>query len=84
MERDETIKNIFSGEDHRLALIIGPCSSDNEDAVVDYVKNNAIDGVFVGFNDMLLPYYAEICEKSGLPCYGTKEQSPCNHGRWRG
>lgn len=44
------------------------------DAVVDYVKNNAIDGVFVGFNDMLLPYYAEICQKAGLPCYGTKEQ----------
>ena len=44
------------------------------DAVVDYVKNNAIDGVFVGFNDMLLPYYAEICEKCGLPCYGTKHQ----------
>lgn len=44
------------------------------DAVADYVKNNAIDGVFVGFNDMLLPYYAEICEKCGLPCYGTKHQ----------
>lgn len=44
------------------------------DAVVDYVKNNAIDGVFVGFNDMLLPYYAEICQRAGLPCYGTKEQ----------
>lgn len=44
------------------------------DAVVKYVKENRIDGVFVGFNDMLLPYYAEICEKSGLPCYGTKEQ----------
>ena len=44
------------------------------DAVVNYVKNNNIDGVFVGFNDMLLPYYAEICEKAGLPCYGTKEQ----------
>lgn len=44
------------------------------DAVVSYIKNNAIDGVFVGFNDMLLPFYAEICEKSGLPCYGTKEQ----------
>ena len=44
------------------------------DAVVNYVKNNSIDGVFVGFNDMLLPYYAEICEKTGLPCYGTKEQ----------
>lgn len=44
------------------------------DAVVEYVKGNRIDGVFVGFNDMLLPYYAEICEKTGLPCYGTKEQ----------
>lgn len=44
------------------------------DAVVSYVKSHNIDGVFVGFNDMLLPYYAEICEEAGLPCYGTKEQ----------
>lgn len=44
------------------------------DAVVNYVKNHYIDGVFVGFNDMLLPCYAEICEKAGLPCYGTKAQ----------
>lgn len=44
------------------------------DAVVELIKEKHIDGVLVGFNDMLLPYYAEICEKSGLPCYGTKEQ----------
>lgn len=44
------------------------------DAVVDFIKNHDIDGVFVGFNDMLLPYYAKICEKAGLPCYGSKEQ----------
>ena len=44
------------------------------DAVVSYVKRHDIDGVFVGFNDMLLPFYAEICEKTGLSCYGTKEQ----------
>lgn len=44
------------------------------DVVVNYVKNHHIDGVFVGFNDMLLPSYAEICEKAGLPCYGTKAQ----------
>lgn len=44
------------------------------EAVVNYVKNNNIDGVFVGFNDMLLPYYAEICASAGLPCYGTKAQ----------
>jgi biotin carboxylase len=44
------------------------------DAVVAYIKDHNIDGVFVGFNDMLLPYYADICNKAGLPCYGTKEQ----------
>jgi len=44
------------------------------DAVVDLIKKKHFDGVFVGFNDMLLPYYAEICEKADLPCYGTKEQ----------
>lgn len=42
-------------------------------AVVSYIKENRIDGVFVGFNDMLLPFYADICKKAGLPCYGTKE-----------
>lgn len=44
------------------------------DAVVKVIKEYNIDGIFVGFNDMLLPYYAEICNKAGLPCYGTKEQ----------
>lgn len=44
------------------------------DAVVELIKDKHIDGVLVGFNDMLLPYYAQICEKAGLPCYGTKEQ----------
>ena len=44
------------------------------DAVVSFIKQNSIDGIIVGFNDMLLPYYAEICEKCGLPCYGKKEQ----------
>ena len=43
-------------------------------AVVKLVKEAHFDGVLVGFNDMLLPYYAEICQKTGLPCYGTKEQ----------
>ena len=44
------------------------------DAVVEAIKQEQVDGVFVGFNDMLLPFYADICKKAGLPCYGTKEQ----------
>ena len=35
--RDEEIRNVFSGKSDRLLLIIGPCSADNEDAVIDYI-----------------------------------------------
>ena len=31
------IKRIFEGNDNRLLLIIGPCSADNEDSVIDYI-----------------------------------------------
>ena len=44
------------------------------DAVSHLIKQEHIDGVMVGFNDMLLPYYADICTSNGLPCYGTHEQ----------
>lgn len=44
------------------------------DKVVQLIKDENIDGVLVGFNDLLLPYYADICQKAGLPAYGTKEQ----------
>ena len=44
------------------------------ESVVKYIGKEKIDGVIVGFNDMLLPYYADICDKAGLPCYGTKDQ----------
>ena len=41
MERDEEIKKVFTGESNKLVLIIGPCSADNEDAVMDYVTRLA-------------------------------------------
>ena len=31
------LKKIFTGESNKLALIIGPCSADNEDSVIDYI-----------------------------------------------
>ena len=37
-ERDEAIKRILSGKDDRILLIIGPCSADNEDSVIDYIS----------------------------------------------
>jgi 3-deoxy-7-phosphoheptulonate synthase len=36
-ERDRMIKAVFEGKDDRFIVIIGPCSADNETAVIDYV-----------------------------------------------
>ncbi len=36
-QRDETVRNIFSGKDDRFVLIIGPCSADRQDAVLEYL-----------------------------------------------
>ena len=37
-ERDEEIKKIITGESDKLLVVVGPCSADNEEAVVDYVS----------------------------------------------
>lgn len=40
-ERDKQLRAIIDGRDKRKVIIIGPCSADNEDAVVDYVTRLA-------------------------------------------
>ena len=37
-ERDDEIKKVFTGESDKFLLIIGPCSADHEDAVIDYIS----------------------------------------------
>lgn len=41
------------------------------DALVEYCKNNAIDGVTTGFVDILMPIAYEVCQRLQLPCYWT-------------
>ena len=36
--RDRELKDILSGRGSRLALIVGPCSADREDSVLDYIS----------------------------------------------
>jgi 3-deoxy-7-phosphoheptulonate synthase len=36
-ERNEEVKAIFRGESDKLILVIGPCSADSEDSVMDYI-----------------------------------------------
>lgn len=40
--RDQMIKEVFEGKDDRFILIIGPCSADNETAVIDYVNRLSV------------------------------------------
>ena len=39
--RDGEIADVFTGKSNRLILIIGPCSADREDAVLDYISRLA-------------------------------------------
>jgi len=36
-------------------------------------ENEGIDGIFTGYADVLLPFYAQLCLETGLPCYGNYE-----------
>ena len=36
-KNDEDVRKIFTGESDKFLLIIGPCSADREDAVLDYI-----------------------------------------------
>ena len=52
-QRDEEIKDIIAGRSKKFMLIIGPCSADNEDAVIDYilrlrkVQEKVADKIFI-------------------------------------
>ncbi|MGN0577614.1 MAG: 3-deoxy-7-phosphoheptulonate synthase, partial [Ruminiclostridium sp.] len=40
-ERDKEIRDIFEGRDKRFMLVIGPCSADKEEPVMDYTQRLA-------------------------------------------
>ena len=39
--RDELIADVFTGKSDKMVLVIGPCSADREDAVLDYCERLA-------------------------------------------
>lgn len=51
-KNDEEIKKVFTGESDKLILIIGPCSADKEDAVIDYIKR--LSGIYDKVKDQLV------------------------------
>ena len=51
-KRDEEIKSVFESKDDRFILIIGPCSADNDDSVIDYISR--LRGVQEKVSDKIL------------------------------
>lgn len=37
IKRDKEIQNVFSGKSDKMILVIGPCSADREEPVIDYI-----------------------------------------------
>lgn len=42
------------------------------EGVARIIHDNSYDGIITGYSEQLLMPYAEICERSGLKCYGSK------------
>ncbi len=52
-EKDRILKDILAGKSDLFALIIGPCSADNEEALIDYtlrlaaIQEKVVDKIFI-------------------------------------
>ncbi len=55
VQRDELISDVFTGNSNKMILVIGPCSADREDAVLDYCERLACLQETVKDNLILIP-----------------------------
>ena len=53
--RDKEIRDVFTGKSDKFLVIIGPCSADNEEAVLDYAGRLAKVNEKVGDKLILIP-----------------------------
>ena len=69
--RDREISDVLTGKDSRLLLIIGPCSADREDAVLEYMGRLAeINRQAAEMADCAVEvvYSVPVALKGELPC----------------
>ncbi len=73
--RDKEISQIFTGESSRFLVIIGPCSADHEDAVLDYTSRLARVQEKVADKLLLIPrVYTNKPRTTGLGYKGMLHQ----------
>ncbi|MCQ2528539.1 MAG: 3-deoxy-7-phosphoheptulonate synthase [Saccharofermentans sp.] len=78
-ERDAQIAKIFEGKDDRFLLIIGPCSADNEDAVLDYMNRLAVVNEKVKDKIFIIPrVYTNKPRTKGVGYKGMLHQPDTN------
>ena len=74
-ERDAEIRRVFTGEDDRFLVIIGPCSADNHEAVLDYVHRLQAVQDKVGDRLLLIPrFYTNEPRTTGVGYKGMLHQ----------
>ncbi len=80
-ENDKAVRDVFEGKDDRLMLIIGPCSADREDAVLDYITRLSLLNEKVKDKLLLIPrIYTNKPRTTGAGYKGMLHQ--CDpHGR---
>ena len=54
-QRDAEIRNVFTGNSDKFIVIIGPCSADNEESVMDYIHRLAKVQDKVGDRLIIIP-----------------------------
>ena len=75
-KRDAEIKKVFTGESDKKLLIIGPCSADREDAVLDYVNRLAKVQEKIADKLILIPrIYTNKPRTTGIGYKGMLHQS---------
>ena len=67
--RDEEIRKVFTGESDKFLVIIGPCSADNEEAVLDYAGRLAKVNEKVGDKLILIPRIYTSCDIINRNCF---------------
>ena len=66
--------NQFAGEAKEIADEAIVINVTDHDAIINYIKNNKIDGVMTGASEFHLLNMIKICAKANIPCYATEEQ----------
>lgn len=79
--RDREITDILTGKDARLLLIIGPCSADREDAVLEYMRRLAEINAQVRDRLMIVPrVYTNKPRTKGVGYKGMLHQPDLSKG----